>query len=99
MEEQRKLIDFEKARKSVMEILAGKVTTQVAVKVAMAMQEQSVDAVEVVRCKDCKRWLKDFPGCTYEIGRCEWANYLVGRAGYCVYGERKESDGEQKEAD
>jgi hypothetical protein len=52
MAEQGKLIDFEKARKSVMEILAGKVTTPIAVKVAMAMQEQSVDAVEVVRCVD-----------------------------------------------
>lgn len=42
-----------------------------------------------VRCKDCKRWLKDFPGCTDAIGRCEWANYMIGANGYCVYGERK----------
>ena len=42
-----------------------------------------------VRCKDCKHWLKDYPGCTDAIGRCEWANYMVGCNGYCVYGERK----------
>lgn len=50
---------------------------------------KTVDAVEVVRCKDCKHWLKDVPGCTYNVGRCEWAGYMVGAAGFCVYGERK----------
>ena len=44
---------------------------------------------EVVRCKVCKHWLKDVPGCTEQIGRCEWANYMVGAVGYCVYGERR----------
>lgn len=50
----------------------------------------TVDAVEVVRCKDCKHWLKDFAGCSDIVGRCEWANYAVGANGYCLYGERKE---------
>lgn len=50
----------------------------------------TVDAVEVVRCKDCKHWLKDFAGCSDTVGRCEWANYAVGADGYCLYGERKE---------
>lgn len=49
----------------------------------------AVDAVEVVRCKGCKHWLKDFAGCTDNVGRCEWANYMIGAAGYCVYGERR----------
>lgn len=48
------------------------------------------DAVEVVRCKDCKHWLKDFAGCSDIVGRCEWANYAIGANGYCLYGERKE---------
>ena len=52
----------------------------------------AVDAVEVVRCKDCKHWLKDVAGCTDAVGRCEWANYMVGAVGYCVYGERKENE-------
>jgi hypothetical protein len=42
-----------------------------------------------VRCKDCKHWLKDVAGCTEQVGRCEWANYMVGAVGYCVYGERR----------
>ena len=49
-----------------------------------------VDAVEVVRCKDCKHWLKDVAGCTESIGRCEFANYFVGAAGFCTYGERRD---------
>ena len=49
----------------------------------------TVDAVEVVRCKDCKHWLKDVPGCTDFVGRCELANYMIGAVGYCVYGERR----------
>lgn len=53
----------------------------------------TVDAVEVVRCGKCKHWLKDVAGCTDNVGRCEWANYMVGAAGYCVYGERREDDG------
>ena len=56
-------------------------------------QEPTVDAVEVVRCKDCKHWLKDVPLCTDDIGRCRFANYLVGGNAYCVYGERKDGDG------
>lgn len=48
----------------------------------------AVEDAEVVRCKDCKHWLKDVPGCTDFVGRCEWANYMIGATGYCVYGER-----------
>lgn len=48
--------------------------------------------VEVVRCKECKHWLKDVAGCTDSVGRCEWANYMVGAVGYCVYGESKDNE-------
>ena len=47
--------------------------------------------VDLIRCADCKRWLKDFVGCTEHVGRCEWAGYMVGANGYCVYGERREA--------
>jgi hypothetical protein len=67
MANEKRLIDFEKARKSVMEILAGKVTTPTAVKVSLAMQEATVDAVEVVRCKDCKYCRTFYP--IKEIGK------------------------------
>lgn len=49
-----------------------------------------VDAAAVIRCKDCKRWLKDTAGCTDFVGRCAYANYMIGATGYCLYGERKE---------
>ena len=45
-----------------------------------------------VRCKDCKHWLKDVAGCTEFVGRCKWANYMVGATGYCAYGERKDNE-------
>lgn len=50
----------------------------------------TVDAVEVVRCKDCKHWLKDFAGCSEFVGRCDYANYMIGANGYCLYGEKME---------
>lgn len=43
----------------------------------------------VVRCKDCKHWGTGYGGETDNIKVCEYANYMVGRNGYCVYGERK----------
>lgn len=50
----------------------------------------AVDAVEVVRCRDCKHWGTGYVGET-EYGKvCEFANYMVGANGYCLYGERKE---------
>lgn len=52
-------------------------------------QAPTVDAVPVIRCRDCKRWLKDVAGCTDYVGRCEYANYMVSASGYCVYGERR----------
>ena len=50
----------------------------------------TIDAVPVVRCKECKHWRKDFAGCTEFVGRCDYANYMIGENGYCLYGERKE---------
>lgn len=56
------------------------------------VEAPTVDAVPVVRCKDCRHWLKDVPGCTDAIGRCRFGNYMVGAAGYCVYGERRSDE-------
>ena len=49
----------------------------------------SVDAVEVVRCRDCKHWGTGYGGEAEHVKVCEFANYMVGANGYCVYGERK----------
>ncbi len=69
MANEKRLIDFEKAREAVMEILAGRVSTVVSIKVSAAMQKAAVDAVEVVHgrwvhkgawhieCSECKHVL------------------------------------------
>ena len=53
-------------------------------------QMEVVDAEPVVRCKDCKHWQKDFAGCTEFVGRCDYANYMIGANGYCLYCEKME---------
>ena len=52
----------------------------------------TIDAIPVVRCYECKQWKKDVAGCTEFVGRCDYANYMIGANGYCLYGERKEGD-------
>ena len=54
--------------------------------------QPTVDAVEVVRCKDCKYW-------SGYGGRCKhWGSPLAGTVHYtnagdfCSYGERKDND-------
>jgi hypothetical protein len=49
----------------------------------------TVDAVEVVRCRECKYWKKDVPGCTDFVRRCELGGYMIGATGFCSYGERR----------
>ena len=49
----------------------------------------TVDAVEVVRCRDCVRWGTGHVFETECIKECQYGHYLVGENGYCVYGERK----------
>ena len=44
-----RMIEFEKARKSVLDILAGKVNTVTAVRVAVTLEEAAVDAEPVRR--------------------------------------------------
>ena len=56
-------------------------------------EQPTVDAVEVVRCKDCKHWADGVAGCTDHVKCCKIGYYMVGENGYCVYGERKTEDG------
>ena len=53
-------------------------------------KEPAVDAVPVVRCKDCKHWGVGVAGETERVKCCEYGRYMVGENGYCVYGEKKE---------
>lgn len=47
------------------------------------------DATPVIRCEDCQHWgIGDSIETDY--GKvCEFAGWLVGANGYCVYGERR----------
>ena len=56
----------------------------------------AVDAVPVVRCRECKHWEpsgskagNSFSDMGY-IGGCEFSNYYRRESDFCNYGERKE---------
>ena len=62
----------------------------------MIRKRPSVDAVEVVRCRECKHWKpsgsktgNSFSDMEY-IGGCEFTNYYRTESDFCSYGERKE---------
>ena len=60
--------------------------------IRFASLAHTIDAVSVVRCKDCKHWGTDWAiGETEHVKCCEFANYMVGANGYCVYGEAKDN--------
>lgn len=52
----------------------------------MADTIPKVDAVEVVRCKDCKHWDSDCRWCE------SWGDTQLYDNGYCSYGERKNDE-------
>lgn len=53
----------------------------------------AADAVEVVRCKDCKYWQDNNDG--YPHQECRWGNYETPDPDdYCSYGELKDGDTE-----
>ena len=56
---------------------------------ALAKDMPTVDAVEVVRCKDCKHWADGVAGCTDHVKCCKIGYYMISENGYCVYGERR----------
>ena len=56
----------------------------------------TMDAVKVVRCRDCTHWKfsgskagNSFSDMEY-IGGCEFTNYYRSENDFCSYGERKE---------
>ena len=51
-------------------------------------EQQPVDAVPVVRCKDCKHWYSDA-----DTGMaCEFTNMGQPEDGYCNWAERRSDD-------
>ena len=55
--------------------------------------QNAVDAVKIVRCKDCKYWHEDTVSCGYiSYGEApERVNWYAND--FCSYGERKDGDG------
>ena len=54
----------------------------------------AVDAVEVVRCKECKKgYVAEVHGSP--VVRCPYLERLMKLDGYCVFGERREADNER----
>lgn len=67
------------------------------------IEQPTVDAVPVVRCKDCVNWDEEYSSGRKSLGnyRCgchEWSDEKDGffrytaEDDYCSYGERKETD-------
>ena len=56
---------------------------------AVADSAPTVDAVEVVRCKDCKFMEIESSG-KYWVARCSIKNQILNPSGFCESGERRE---------
>ena len=62
--------------------------------IAVAGNAETIDAVEVVRCKDCEQsYIRYDGGLGCEL-LCESINW-VDKEDYCSFGERKVDDGKQ----
>ncbi|MDY5797481.1 MAG: hypothetical protein SPJ86_01395 [Eubacteriales bacterium] len=62
----------------------------------MIRKRPTIDAVPVVRCRECKHWKQfgskagnSFSDMEY-IGGCEFTKYCRRESDFCSYGERKE---------
>ena len=62
----------------------------------MIRKRPTIDAVPVVRCRDCQHWKptgskagNSFSDMEY-IGGCEFTNYCRSESDFCSYGKRKE---------
>ena len=58
----------------------------------MIKNAPAVEAVPVVRCKDCKHWGTGNKFETEKVKCCQWAGYMAHENGYCVYGEKVQDE-------
>ena len=54
-------------------------------------ESPTVDAVEVVRCKDCKEWLRNRGVADSPNGHCFYHETHMNGYDFCSYGERKDN--------
>lgn len=52
----------------------------------------TVDAVPVVRCRDCKHWNVHPINGRCILGKCLKLSRVMGNSSFCSYGERKDGD-------
>ena len=52
---------------------------------------KTVDAVEVVRCKDCKQWCRNNGITDSPNGNCFYHDATTNGHDFCSYGERKDN--------
>ena len=61
----------------------------------LILDTPTVDAVEVVRCGECRKWLPDstchtlINGKKHPIGCCQHTRRFTADCGFCSYGERR----------
>lgn len=70
------LLDFEKARKEVLAVLAGKVNTVIAIKVVEALKKATIEA-ELVRhgyWRDCFNCVDTCSNCRYTVPKDEYGH-------------------------
>ena len=88
-----RLIDAEQAKRATYEEVFWTESEQAVVRNFLAKLPK-VDAVEVVRCKDCKYWTEEIGWCdrhTHFIAEsCDWN--MTNWNDFCSYGERKDND-------
>lgn len=86
------LIDAQKAWKTAQTVFSDPVLL-CAIQLALE-KSPTVDAIPVIRCKDCKHYKSYGPGVDgfESFGKCLSINMDVDMpvCGYCCYGERKE---------
>lgn len=91
MKSERQLIDVEEARGYVETFMADPILKMAAN--AVLNNTPRVDAVEVVRCKECKHYAVTpsdcVPYCSHESG---YVGEYIGNLFYCANGERKAED-------
>ena len=58
-----------------------------------AMVDRQPTVIELsCQCKDCIYWADDVAGYTEHVKHCLIGNYMIGKNGFCVYGEKKKDD-------
>ena len=55
-----------------------------AIGAAIAEMEKQFD---IVHCKDCHAWTKNYAGLGDHVGVCILAGWMIGENGFCLYGD------------